>query len=147
VLFKNEAEARKFEKTQEDLRRRFEGSTFLSSKGERERNHLLRGDKVMFVIRRDVLASMAVDPLEFRAWYEVLSSHLHSYPLAFHRTLLDGRGDGVENNIDKAWIAMTVDYVRGFLARALTQMLSLFPDIADPRLPGAVPLPRLAVRA
>jgi hypothetical protein len=48
--------------------------------------------------------------------------------------LTDGRGDGVENDVEKVWATETLLYLNKFLGRAITQMLSLFPDIPDPRL-------------
>ena len=117
-----------------ELLQRFERSALLAAKSPKQRRHLLRGDKVMFSIQDEVVEAMGVDKVEFRAGYEVLSSHVHSFPLAFHRMLMDGRGTGVENDIEKVWTSTTLDYLQGFLARAATQMLGLFPDVPDPRL-------------
>lgn len=141
-LIPNKEEAEGFEKERADLLDRFNGSALLAAKTEKQRNHLLRGDKVMFVIQDEVLASLGEDRTIFRAMYEVLSSHVHSYPLAYHRMLTGGRGDGVENNPEKDWMMIMLEYVRPFLARAVTQMLQLFPDIPDPRLRGIAALKR-----
>jgi hypothetical protein len=143
ALFRNlmgdEKQAIGFETTRAELLLRFDNSSFLKGKTERQRRHLLRGDKVMFEIQDEVLQRMGVDIGKFRAWYEVLSSHAHSYPLSFHRMLLDGRGNGVENNTEKDWTSLTLQYLHSFLARAVTEMLSLFPDVPDPRLSGLKP--------
>lgn len=133
-LFGNEKEAKKFEIVQAELVARFDNSKLLEGKSEKQKKHLLRGERVMFEIQDTVLVSMDVDITKFRAWYEVLSSHIHSYPLAWHRALFDGRGNGVENNIEKEWITMILTYLQPFLARAVSGMLKLFPDVADPRL-------------
>jgi hypothetical protein len=135
-LLQNQEEAKRGEEIRATLLERFEKSALLASKTERQRAHLLRGDKVMFVIQDDVIAKMGVDRTEFRAWYEVLSAHIHSYPFAYHRSLEGGRGIGVENNPEKDWITLALSYVTSFLARTLTQMISLYPDIPDPRLKG-----------
>jgi hypothetical protein len=137
-LFDDEAQAEAFEVQRAELLARFEGSALLASKTPRQRKHLLKGDMVMFGIQDDVLKSLNEDRPKFRAWYEVLSSHAHSYPLAFHRMVDDERGKGVENNTEKNWTSMTLHFVSGFLARATTQMLSLFPDVEDPRLRGKI---------
>lgn len=137
-LFRNmlhdEEEARKLEGEREKLLKPFEHSELLASKPEKQRRHLLRGDKMMFAIQDDILEAMGLDKAFFRAWYEVLSSHVHNYPFSFHRMVVDGRGDGVENDVEKLWITESLSYLSNFLARSLTQMLQLFPDIQDPRL-------------
>ncbi len=134
-LLPNPSEVEKFEKVQIELRARLEASPRISQLPEPRRNHLLRGDKVTFEIQDDILAAMGVDRDIFRAWYRVLSAHTHSYPLAFHRMIEGDRGRGVEGRVDRNWITYTLEYLQGFLARAATQMLSLFPDVPDPRLP------------
>lgn len=133
-LFGDENEALGFEAQRDDLKKRFDNSELMASKTEKQRNHLLRGDKVIFVIQDEVLNAMGMDIVEFRSWYEVLSSHLHSFPLAFHRMLIDGFGNGIENNHEKDWTTASLEYLQPILAKAVTQMLSLFPDIPDPRM-------------
>lgn len=134
-LLPSAEEVARFEDVQIDLRARLEASPRMAQLPDRRRNHLLRGDKVTFEIQDDILAAMEVDRDIFRAWYGVLSAHTHSYPLAFHRMIAGDRGRGVEGRIDRNWITYILEYAQGFLARAATQMLSLFPDIPDPRLP------------
>ena len=133
-LFGDEKQAVGFEVQREELRARFDNSAMMATKTEKQKAHLLRGDKVMLVIQDEVLNSMGMNVVEFRSWYEVLSSHLHSFPLAFHRMLTDGFGNGVENNREKDWTTATLRYLQSFLSKAVTQMLGLFPDIPDPRM-------------
>lgn len=139
TLLDSEDKALEFDAERERLVERLESSDFLQKIPERQRKHLLRGDRVMFEIQDDVLARMKVDIPIFRAWYSVLSAHVHTYPLAFHRNVANARGAGVENGGEMVWIASINRYVAEFLARATTQMLSLFPDVQDPRLvPGGI---------
>lgn len=135
-LFPSPEQVEGMKKQREELLERFSESALLASKTERQKNHLLRGDKVMFVIQDDVLDSLGEDKGVFRGFYEVLSAHVHSYPLAYHRMMMGGRGDGIENNAEKDWMGIVVEYTSGFLSRATTQMLGLFDDIPDPRLKG-----------
>ena len=48
--------------------------------------------------------------------------------MSFYRMAEHGRGPGVENSIDKAWMANALQVGRGFLSRATNAMLGIFPD-------------------
>jgi hypothetical protein len=142
TLFGDAEEAAKFDGQRAELVERLRTSPWFGALSEKRQAILLKGDHMSFQIQDETLESMGKDVAEFRAWWRVLSAHVHSYALAFHRALTDSRGRGVENEIEKRWATVTLEFMTPFLGQALSGMLTLFPDVPDPRLPPRRSAPR-----
>ena len=134
TLLNDEDEALKYEKARVELIERLEKGPTLAPLSVKQRQHILQGIDSRFTAQNAILQAMGADVDQFRSWYEVLSSQAHSLPFSFHRMLDDRRGDGVEREVDKAWVEGAMRFTQSYLARSASQMLSLFPDIPDPRI-------------
>jgi hypothetical protein len=132
-LMQDEKQATAIEAFRVELVEKIGNSTLLAGKSEREKQHILKGKTVSIHIQDDILNNMGVDLQPFRAWYEYMSAHVHSFPMATHRMLDDNRGNGLENDLEKVWISGILGFLIPFLGRALTQYLSISPGVMDPR--------------
>jgi hypothetical protein len=83
----------------------------------------------MMLSRAELLAKLGIDHQHFRGLYTLLSSHVHSFPLAFMRMGEGTRGRGVESEVEKAYIAIALELAEDSLSRAAADMFGLFPDI------------------
>ena len=68
--------------------------------------------------------------ITFGGLYRYLSAHTHTTPVSFYRVADgEGRGNGVENRVDKSLMAGVLPSDEKFLDRAIADMLKIFPDI------------------
>ncbi|MGO9060091.1 MAG: DUF5677 domain-containing protein [Candidatus Binataceae bacterium] len=119
-----------FAQQQEELRKRLLGYHHFSSLTERRQIHLLKGRNALLLTRDEILARMGDDFQEFRGLWRLFCAHVHSAPLAFHR-MSDGRGRGVENLCDKGYTTLALRMSEMLLGRAIGEMISMFPDLAE----------------
>jgi len=77
------------------------------------------------------LLRMKEDVPNFRAMYRLFSAHVHSTPLAFYRTGEKDRGRGLENEVEKAYIGIALDFVSHYVQRGSRELVTIFPDLAQ----------------
>lgn len=118
-----------FEAQAAELRQRLLKLGYFAALREKQRNRFLRGESAMLLSQDDILKKLGVDVAGFRAMYRFLSSHVHSFPLAFSRMGEREQGRGVESELEKGYIANALEFAEDFLRMALSDMLKLFPDI------------------
>ena len=118
-----------FEEQAKELRDRLSQIPFFSSLPSKRRTELLKGQTPFLLSRAEILTKLGIEREHFRAIYTFLSSHVHSFPLAFLRMGDGDRGRGVESEVEKGYIAMALELAEGSLSRAVEDMLRIFPDI------------------
>jgi hypothetical protein len=118
-----------FQAHHDDLTSRLKNRKYFLSLPEKRQNELLKGEKALLSTHEEVFARMGEPYKEFRALYRLMSAHTHTMPIAFYRMADDGRGNGVENPVDKGQIAIFLPIGEKFLDRAINDMLGIFPDI------------------
>jgi Family of unknown function (DUF5677) len=129
----DEAEARAFYSDQRDvLLRKLEASGYFQSLSERRQARLRGGRDMFFLSQDEILARIGSDEQQIRRFYEFLSAHAHSLPVAFYRAMEDGRGRGIENDPEKSYLAQALR----FLAAILTTATGLYVDASAPYLAG-----------
>jgi hypothetical protein len=125
--WKPEMDSAGFDKHTTDLCARLLSNSFFSSLPEKQQKNLLKGESAMLLSQDKIVIRMGDASTDFRGMYRFLSAQVHSTPLAWYRMAAQNRGRGVENEIEKGYIALTVDYVCQFVLRASHEMVGIFP--------------------
>ncbi len=104
-----------FEAQADELRTDLSANPYFMLLPDRQRKRLLEG-KLSCVLNRDeILRRMGEFKQQTRAYYKFLSSHVHSFPLAFYRMREHNRGRGLENDIDKGYMAGAIEFAAAVL--------------------------------
>ena len=103
---------------------------FINTFTEKQKHKLLKGKTAHFLSQDDILRRMGIDIKDFRFHWHFFSLHVHSFPASFYRVTESKRGRGIENEVEKGYIAQTLEYLEKFIQRAIKDMLTLFPDMA-----------------
>lgn len=109
---------------------RLEGASFFSALPEKVRKSCLSGEKVMLNTREQLLNKLGYEKKEFDAIYNLLSQHIHVLPLSFYRIEANGRGTGIENEVDRGYLTMSLNFCEELLTTATEKTVKVFPDTA-----------------
>jgi len=120
-----------YDKHTADLHSRLASNTFFMSLPEKQRLHFLKGQSALMLSQDEILLRMKEDVPNFRAMYRLFSAHVHSTPLAFYRTGEKDRGRGLENEVEKAYIGIALDFVSHYVQRGSRELVTIFPDLAQ----------------
>jgi hypothetical protein len=112
-----------------DLRNRLLNNAFFMLLPEKQRKRFLKGDVALLLSQDEIVTRMGGDVSTFRGIYKFFSAQVHSTPMAFYRTGRHNRGRGLENVVEKKYIAMALDYAGEYVLRATREMVGLFPDL------------------
>lgn len=128
-----DAEAKAFYAEQRDtLLQKLDASAYFQSLTEGRRADLRRGRDLFFLTQDEILTRMGWDQVSMRRFYELLSAHTHSLPVAFYMAIEDGRGRGVETGPEKSYMAQTLQFVATLLSAATDH----YKVASAPHLPG-----------
>lgn len=119
----------RFEAQADELRGHLLSNTFFTGLPDKVRKKLLRGDRASMLSQDEILQRMGEFHQGTRGYYRFLSSHTHSFPLAFYRMAEQNRGRGVENEVDKGYVAYAIDFASKVLTRATSDVQGAFGDI------------------
>lgn len=117
----------------EDLKRRFEKNSYLSTYDENKKKIALKGDRTPY-IQDDVLKEMGADPEHFRKFYRFLSQHTHTGPISYFRMSDNDLGLGVETRIEKNYAMIAIECAITHLNFVIEEHLKTFPR-ADTNAP------------
>jgi len=126
----NDEQLNEFEEQANELRSILQENTFFSNLPDRQRNKLLKGEHASILTQDEILQRMGEACSGARGYYRFLSSHTHSFPLSFYRMAEQGRGAGVENEVEKEYIGGALEYCTNTLKRCTDDMRKVFADIA-----------------
>jgi hypothetical protein len=97
---------------------------------EPKKKELLKGKTPYYLTQDELLQRQGADASVLRGIWELLSSHVHSYPFSFYRVLQHkDRGTGRENEVDKMYCGMAAELTASMLVRATEDMKALFPEV------------------
>ena len=97
----------------------------------KDRNELIKGKKA-FLFNRAEIVKRAGDNVSFyKGMYNFLSNQVHSLPMSFYKMQEKGRGTGLENNVDKGYMAFTIEYISQHLLSASIKYLELYPSVKE----------------
>jgi len=112
------------------LRGEIETNEVYLSLPEPKRKQLLKGRTPYYLSQDELLQRQGEDAKTLRGIWELLSSHVHSYPFSFYRVLQhQDRGTGRENDVDKAYCGLAAQLTASMLGRATEDMKALFPKV------------------
>jgi hypothetical protein len=122
-----------FEKQRVELQERLKGNEFFLSLPSHVQKQCLNGRFLMVDSRDAMLAKVGFEKGEFDALYDLWSQHIHILPMSFYRMEPNGRGTGIENDTDRAYIAQALEFCALVLAAATDRVVEQFPDAAAAR--------------
>ena len=117
----------------EELRGRLRGNEWFLSLNASVQKRCLAGDNLMIANRDEMLEKAAWDKKDFYANWDLLSQYAHVLPISFYRMEPNGRGTGIENDTDKAYIALTMQLSAETLEKATDLLVEAFPYTAAVR--------------
>jgi hypothetical protein len=101
---------------------------------EWKQKRLLEGRTPYYLNQDELLQRRGQDANALRGIWELLSSHVHSYPFSYYRVIEDpNRGTGRENDTDKSYCGLSAQLSATMLSRASSSVQKLFPDV--PKVP------------
>jgi hypothetical protein len=92
------------------------------------RKKLMKGDTASILTEDQLLHRMGAVDQNTGVVIRLLSSHADLSPLAYYRTGDSNRGRGEENEVDKGYMALALDFANDVLLRATGDMKDLFED-------------------
>jgi hypothetical protein len=140
-LTPDDPEIRGFEGQAEELRNRLLTRKHFASLPEKQQKRFLTGDHAWLLTQDEILARMGQgeNKRNFRGMWRYLSTHAHTYPVAFYRMAEQGTGRGLENNKEKGMITLVLlPYGEDVLRDATKRFNALFPDIDIPKELAAI---------
>lgn len=122
---KDEEAAKVVEITIDELRTNayFQGLT------QKQQRHYLKGNKALFMSQDEIVQSYGGDVEEFRLLYRFLSNQVHSLPMSFYRVREQGRGRGVECEVEVGYTALCLEITRNYLDQSCMDYENLFEGV------------------
>jgi hypothetical protein len=116
-----------------DLRQKLQGNAHFATLTQAMQNRLLKGKHMMLLERSELLRLVGADQEQYNSLYDVLSHYTHILPMSFYRMEENGRGTGLENEVDRAYIFLSASVVSALVSGATDDMVQMFPDTASSR--------------
>lgn len=117
----------------DELRSRLNTNPWFLALPQPVQKRCLAGDNMTIPSRDEMLERAGWDKKHFYTLWDLLSQYAHALPMSFIRTEANGRGSGLENDVDKAYIAQVLALCAECLAETNNFMVSAFPDAANAR--------------
>lgn len=122
-----------FEKQCTEVRERLHRSEFFATLHPQVQKKCLSGKYLMSASRDEMLEQIGFDRGHFNALFDLWSQHTHILPLSFFRMEPNGRGSGLENDVDRSYIAGAMAVCTELLVEATDLIVTKFPDVAGVR--------------
>jgi hypothetical protein len=113
----DDAEMAQFSAQAEEIRERLRGNLWFCALDQKLQKKLLLGDMLIISTRDEQIAELGWNKREFYSLWHLLSQCTHILPLSFYRLEPNGRGTGIENDFDRAYIYMMLSGVHKNLGR------------------------------
>jgi Family of unknown function (DUF5677) len=105
-------------------------NSMFTSLPEHKQKRLLEGKTPYYLSQDELLQRQDADAKALRGIWELLSSHVHSYPFSYYRSLIQkDRGTGRENEVDKSYCGLSAQLSASMLQSATNGMKQLFPEV------------------
>ena len=126
-----------YEGQRDELIEKLQASAYFATLSERQRAKFLKGRDAVFQSQDEILTRMGVEELgSFRTYYEFISSHVHSLPIAFYAVVNEepgqGLGRGIENRTEKAFMVRAMAFAQWIMEFAHAHFISIHPPLAAP---------------
>jgi hypothetical protein len=103
-LGNNDEDLPEFERQAEELRTVLMKNSHFMNLDSSRRKKLLNGDRTTILTLHEIFEKSGGDWSGHWGLYRFWSAQTHSFPLGFYRSVEQGRGRGVENDAEKAYI-------------------------------------------
>lgn len=120
-----------FEQQAAELKGLLQNNVYFRQLPEALRKNLLRAERACILTQDEILERMGCFDPTTRGYYRFLSSHAHSFPLAFYRMAEHNRGRGEENNVEKGYMASTLEFCADVVANSTESFRALFGDVCQ----------------
>lgn len=117
----------------EDLRRRLTQNSWFGTLSDRRQKNLLAGQTLTISSRDQQIEAAGMNKAEFDTIWQLFSQHVHIQPLSFYRMEPNGRGTGMLNDTDLAYIGLALKKCAEIMSVCTDRMVELFPDVAPVR--------------
>lgn len=111
----------------EELRGRLNANAWFAELAPSLKKRCLSGDNLMIPNRDEMLERAGWEKKHFYAMWDLLSQYAHVLPISFFRMVPSGRGTGIENDTDKSYTSMMLDWCADTLVSATDLMMAAFP--------------------
>lgn len=122
-----------FEKQKSEIQMRLRSNAYFVKLPSLLQDQCLNGSLSMIDSRDEILTALGFQKNQIEALYGLWIQYLHIMPLSFYRMEPNGRGTGLENDTDKAYIIQAFEICAAILSDATDYMVENFPDAADSR--------------
>lgn len=116
-----------------ELQSRLDCNEYFQSLPQSTQKACLSGKYLMIDSRDDMVTRLGYEKGHFDALYDLWSQHTYILPLSFYRMEPNGRGSGLENDTDRAYIGQALLTSAELLADATNLLVAKFPDVASVR--------------
>lgn len=127
----NDTQLKAFEEQANELKTILEKNPYFANLPEKVRQNLLKAERSSILTQDEILQRMGQAHQKTRGYYRFLSSHAHSFPLAFYRMDEHNRGRGEENEVEKGYIASTLEFCTDVLKKSTDGFQKSFADIVS----------------
>lgn len=110
------------------LRAQLEANPAFKSLPVKVQTELRAGSKATLFGKGEIIKRANEDPEEALGFYRFTSNYVHCLPLGFHRTAMHKRV-GTENDVDKGYIGMNLDFIARWLGKAAERFETAFADL------------------
>lgn len=129
-LRNNDEELPAFERQAEELRAILMKNVHFMNLEPSRRKKLLNGDRATILTLHEIFQKSGADWSGHWGLYRFWSAQTHSFPLGFYRSVEQGRGRGVENDTEKAYIGGALAVSVHTVKACTDRMRELFSGIA-----------------
>lgn len=126
----NDPQLAGFKEQADELKGLLQSNAYFSLLPEPLKKTLLRGERATIFTQDEILQRMGEFDPKTRGYYRFLSSHAHSFPLAYYRMAEHNRGRGEENDVEKGYIASTLEFCTDLIKVSTDALQKSFADIA-----------------
>ncbi len=113
----------------EELKSSLLKNKYFLSLPEKQRKSFLKGERSWLLTQDEILERMGEKDKNIRGFYRFLSSHVHSFPLAFYKMAENDLGRGVDSDVEVGYSATAIDFAGELLHRTTADMEKLFSDL------------------
>lgn len=117
----------------EELRERLRKNEWFTKLDAGTQKRCLAGDNLMVPSRDEMLIKVGWDKKHFYFIWDFLSQYAHVLPISFYRMEQGGRGTGLENDVDKCYIAVALQLSTDAIRNATDLIVAAFPYTAGAR--------------
>ena len=122
-----------FERQRDELCEKLKNNDYFKLLPEKSQKNFLNGKYLMLETRNEMLEKVGFIKNEFDALYDLWSQHIHILPMSFYRIEANGRGTGIENDVDRGYMTAALKLCAAILTDVTDSLVILFPDTAGTR--------------